>query len=110
MTLDRAVEEANEIKTSRHPDARDRRRAALSNPDSQSRLKQISGPQVVDDADLDDVDSINEIDVALVTDFEDLAALMRDVVLELCSPSLTIRKMAQTAGDADLRSRPRAGT
>ena len=79
---------------------------ALNNPASQNRLVQISGPQVVRDADLDDVDSLNDVDVALVTDFEDLAELMRDVVLQLCSPSLTIRKLAQTADDATYQPAP----
>ncbi len=46
------------------------------------------------------VESLNEIDVALVTDFEDLAAFMRSVVLQLCSPSLTIRKFAQSPDSA----------
>ena len=45
-----------------------------------------------------------------MTDFEKLAAFMRGVVLELCSPSLTIRKLAQTPGNAHVRTRRRAGT
>lgn len=100
VTLDRAVEEANQIK------AGDTRvlavgvGSALNNNASRDRLTQISGPQVVRDADLANVDDLNDIDVALVTDFEDLAAFMRSLVLQLCSPSLTVRKLAQTADDA----------
>ena len=104
-TLDRAVEEANRIKTAGSPDAGGRRRQRAEQPRASANgCRQISGPQVVRDADLADVDSLNEVDVALVTDFEDLAAFMRDVVLQLCSPSLTIRKLAQTADDADVRA------
>ena len=100
MTLDRAVEEANQIKTAGTRMLAIGVGSALSNTASENRLQQISGPQVVRDADLDDVDSLNDIDVALVTDFEDLAPFLRSVVLQLCSPSLTIRKLAQTADDA----------
>ena len=46
------------------------------------------------------ITSLNQVDVALVTEFDDLAQFLRGVVLQLCSPSLTIRKLAQTAGDA----------
>ena len=73
---------------------------ALGNPSSQQRLRQISGPQVVRDAGLADMDSLNDVDVALVTDFDDLAAFLRGVVLQLCSPSLTIQKLAQTPDSA----------
>ncbi len=48
---------------------------ALSNSSSQPRLRQISGPQVVRDAGLALIDSLNDVDVALVTDFDDLAAV-----------------------------------
>ena len=61
---------------------------------------QISGPQIVKDKDLNNIDSLNDVDVALVTDFDKLAALMRSLVLQLCSPSLTIQKLAQTPGSA----------
>jgi uncharacterized repeat protein (TIGR01451 family) len=100
LTMDRAVEEANSIK------ALDTRMlaigvgSALNNNASRDRLIQISGPQVARDADLANVDSLNDIDVALVTNFEDLAQVMRSLVLQLCSPSLTVRKLAQTAGEA----------
>ena len=104
-TLDRAVLEANQIK------AGSRMLAvgvgsALSSSSSRSRLVAISGPQVVRDADLATIDSINDVDVALVTDFEDLAQFLRQVVLELCSPSMTITKLAQTPGDASYQPAP----
>ena len=75
--MDRAIEEANRVKN------QDTRMlavgvgTALSNSSSQGRLRQISGPQVVRDADLDDIESLNDVDVALVTDFDDLAAFLR---------------------------------
>ncbi len=54
---------------------------------------------MVRDADLADLESLNDVDVALVTNFENLAQFLRSVVLQLCSPSLTIRKLAQSADD-----------
>src|SRR5690606_14644940 len=38
-------------------------------------------------------------------EFEDLAAFLRNVVSELCSPSLSVRKLAQTAESAQYQSR-----
>ena len=108
--MDRAIEEANRVKN------QDTRMlavgvgSALSNTNSQARLRQISGPQVVRDAGLALVDSLNEIDVALVTDFDDLALFLRDVVLQLCSPSLTIQKLAQTPDERGVRTGRRGGT
>ena len=51
--------------------------SALNNTASRNRLVQVSGPQVVRDADLALIDDLNDIDVALVTNFDDLAAFMR---------------------------------
>jgi hypothetical protein len=108
VTLDRAVTAANAIKQN----AVNTRvlavgvGSALSNSASAERLEAVAGPQVVRDADLAGVDSINEIDVALVTDFDDLAAFLRSVVLQLCSPSLTIRKLAQSAASANYLPAP----
>ncbi len=96
VTLDRAVQEANQIKA-------DTRilavgvGEALDNQASEDRLVAVSGDQVVRDADLGNLDSLNDVDVALVTNFANLAQFLREVVLQLCSPSLTIRKVAQTA-------------
>ena len=49
------------------------------------------------DADIGDVESINDVDVAVVEDFADLKALLKGVVTQLCSPSLAVRKFVQTA-------------
>jgi uncharacterized repeat protein (TIGR01451 family) len=92
--LDRSVEAANAIK-----DGGTRMLAigvgnATTSGTLQDRLKAISGPKLVDD--LGSVESINDVDVAIVEDFEDLAQFLRSVVLQLCSPSLTITKLAQT--------------
>ena len=99
-TIDRAVVEANQIKASSRMLAIGVG-TALSNSGSQARLTQISGPQVVRDADLATIDSLNEVDVALVSNFDDLAQFLRSVVLQLCSPSLTIKKLAQSPGNAE---------
>ena len=100
LTLDRAVEEADIVKGAGTRMLAIGVGAALNNPQSQARLEAISGPQVVRDADLPSVDSINDVDVALVQEFDELAAFLRGVVSELCSPSLSIRKLAQTADSA----------
>jgi len=99
-TLDRAVAEANRVKNNATRMLTVGVGSALNNAASQQRLTQISGPQIVRDADLGTVDSLNQIDVALVTRFEDLAQFLRHVVLQLCSPSLTIQKLAQTPDSA----------
>ena len=100
-TNDRAVEEANKIKgTNRSRMLVVGVGNALSSQASVNRLIAISGTQVVRDADLNNITSLNQVDVALVTKFTDLAAFLRHVVLQLCSPSLTIQKLAQTAGSS----------
>ncbi len=48
----------------------------LNNPPSIDRLVAVTGPQVVRDAS-SGITSINQVDVALVTDFDDLAAVPR---------------------------------
>ena len=71
--------------------------AALQNQASVARLTQVSGPDVARTIAGFDIETT---DVALIEDFDALADAMRNLVLELCSPSLTIRKYAQTATDA----------
>ncbi len=106
VTIDRAVVESNAIKSADTRVLAVGVGAALSNPASEDRLEQVAGPQTVRDADLAAVESLNDIDVALVTNFENLARFLRSVVLQLCSPSLTIRKLAQSATDPDYLPAP----
>jgi len=96
-SVDRAVVEANAAKTAGTRILAVGVGPAVGNPSSASvdRLKQVSGPQVVTST--AGITSINQIDVALVAHYADLAALLKQVVTELCSPSLTIRKFVQTA-------------
>ncbi len=94
LALDRAVEEANTLKGAGTRMLAVGVGSAVTQADSVARLTQIAGPQVVRDATT--VSDLNQIDVAVVPDFNDLAALLRKVVTALCSPSLTIRKLAQT--------------
>jgi len=96
-TLDRAIEEANQAKSAGARILAVGVGAAVTgSPSSRQRLIDIAGPQTATDGDLDSIDSINEIDVALVRDFDKLGSFLRSVVSELCSPSLSIRKLAQT--------------
>ncbi|GAA1979804.1 DUF7507 domain-containing protein [Microbacterium pumilum] len=97
LTLDRAVERANQVKTAGGRVLALGVGAALQNQASVDRLIQISGPDVADTIDEFDVETT---DVALIADFDDLAEAVRALVLDLCSPSLTIRKFAQSATDA----------
>ena len=46
------------------------------------------------------ITDLNDVDVALVQDFNALAQALRLVVTQLCSPSLTIQKLAQTRDSA----------
>lgn len=101
VTLDRAVEASNGIKSSGSRVLAVGVGAALDNPDSVERLQQISGPQVVRGADLETVDDFNTVDVALVEEFDQLADFMSNLAFGLCSPSLTVRKLAQQPGSTD---------
>src|SRR4029077_767285 len=65
---------------------------------ARGRLVAVSGPQVVTDA--NDITSLNEVDVALVEEFDELQDVLRRVVTQLCAPSLTILKLSQTAGNS----------
>ncbi|PWC03924.1 hypothetical protein DCE94_06950 [Agromyces badenianii] len=96
VTMDRAVESANAAKAAGARVLALGVGAALQNSDSQQRLTQIAGPNIARSmAEFD----IETTDVALVSDFDDLAQAVRELVLDLCSPSLTIRKLAQSASD-----------
>ena len=107
QTVDRAVEEANRVKTNGSRMLAVGVGNALSNSSSQQRLRQISGPQVVRDADLNDIESLNEVDVALVTDFDDLAAFLRSVVL---AAVLAVADHPEAGADpGQCRVRARAG-
>ena len=99
LALDRGVEEANLIKSAGTRMLAIGVGSAVTQPASVARLVQIAGPQVVRNT--TGITSLNQVDVAVVPDFEDLAELLRDVVTQLCSPSLTIRKLAQTADSTE---------
>ena len=93
-TLGRTTEEANEAKGNGTRILAVGVGTAFTNTDAVDRLKEISGPQVADGT--VPVESINDVDVALVSDFDVLAAALRQIVTELCANSLTIRKLAQS--------------
>ena len=65
---------------------------------ARARLVAVSGPQVVTDA--SDITDLNAVDVALVEQFDELQDVLRTVVTQLCSPSLTVLKLSQTAGSS----------
>lgn len=102
-TVDRAVQSANAVKAKGARVLAVGVGNALQNQASVNRLIQVSGPEVARSVDEFDVTTT---DVALVQDFADLAAAVRALVLDLCSPSLTIRKFAQSAGDASYQPAP----
>ncbi len=107
LTLDRSVEASDALKGSGARMLTIGVGSALSNASSVSRLVAVTGPQVKRDGDIGTINSLNDVDVALVTNFDDLAQVLRGVVLQLCSPSLTIRKLAQTGSDGTYQ--PQAG-
>lgn len=104
--LNRSIQEANRLKAAGSRVLAVGVGQATGSATLQDRLKLISGDQLVRDADLIGIDSLNDIDVAIVSDFEDLARFLRGVVLELCSPSLTITKLAQSPDDASYQPAP----
>lgn len=97
ITLDRAVTRANAVKLTGARILAVGVGEALQNDASVARLTQISGNDIARTVSEFDVETT---DVALVADFADLASAVRALVLDLCSPSLTIRKFAQSASDA----------
>ncbi len=104
-SVDRAVQEANAIKS-----GPGRARilavgvgAAVTEEESVARLVRIAGPQVVQDT--EGITSLNQVDVAVVPNFKDLADLLSSVVTELCSPSLAVRKFVQTPGSTQYVAR-----
>lgn len=103
ITIDRGITSANAVKNAGSRILAVGVGAALQNEASVNRLTQVSGPDVARTVDEFDVETT---DVALVRDFDDLAAAVRRLVLELCSPSLTIRKLAQSAGSANYEPAP----
>jgi LPXTG-motif cell wall-anchored protein len=103
ITIDRAVEAANAVKGNNSRILTVGVGSALNNAASLGRLRQVSGDNVA--RTLDDFD-ITTTDVALVPDFQDLESAIRAVVLDLCSPSLTIRKLAQSPTNGDYLPAP----
>ena len=95
----------------RHPDAGRRcRRGAEQRRQRATVSSPVAGPQVVRDADLAEIDSLNDVDVALVTEFDDLAA----VPAQRRAPAvLTVADDPQAGPVRDRRrptSRPPGGT
>ena len=75
-TLDRAIQQANAAKGANTRIMVVGVGPAVTKPgsDSVKRMEKMSGPQVVQDKDLGSITSINQIDVALVKDFDNLGS------------------------------------
>jgi uncharacterized repeat protein (TIGR01451 family) len=98
LALDRAVEEADAAKTNGSRILAVGVGSAITSTPSVNRLRAVAGPNVARTiADFD----ITTTDVTIVEDFEQLGAALRGVVTELCAPSFTIRKLAQSPASAD---------
>lgn len=103
LALNRAVEEADAAKTSGSRILSvGVGNAVTGNTASINRLKAVSGPNVATTVDQFDLATT---DVALVADFAELGAALRGVVTELCAPSFTVRKLAQTPGSIEFTPR-----
>ena len=63
----------------------------LTSESSVERLTKVSGPKTTNLEGLS-TKTINDIDVAVVPQFNQLAAFLKNVVTELCTPSITVRK------------------
>lgn len=77
VMLDRSIQEANQIKSAGTRMLAVGVGSATGSPGLQDRLELIAGPQLVRDSDLGAIDSLNDIDVAIVSDFDDLAQFLR---------------------------------
>jgi uncharacterized repeat protein (TIGR01451 family) len=69
---------------------------ALDNEDSVERLIDVSGDDIFDGSDPLD---ISTDDLALVTDFDDLANALKAAAFGLCAPSVTVEKLADNTPD-----------
>ena len=107
LALDRAVEEANVLKAAGTRMLAVGVGAAVTQPDSVARLIQIAGPQVV--RDVSAVTSLNQVDVAVVPDFDDLAALLRKVVTAAVLAVADHPQARPERGEHGVRARRRAG-
>ena len=93
---DRAVSNANGIKFQHSHIFTVGIGNALDNTSSQQRLIKVSGPDIFDGSTPLD---ISTDDLALVPDFDDLAAALRAAAFGLCAPSVTVQKLADSTPD-----------
>ena len=101
-SINRAIGEANAVKGARCADAgRWRRKCAEQSEQYRPTRPDLRDRRSKRDADLATLTSLNDVDVALVTDFDKLAQFLRQVVLELCSPSLTFASSPSRPASAE---------
>lgn len=83
-TQDRAIERANQLKAAGVRVLVVGVGDGISDASSKTRMTEISGPQLVEGSALDGVKSINDVDVAVVQEFDKLGAFLRGVVSTAC--------------------------
>lgn len=98
--LARAVDAANRVKSSSRVLVVGVGSGA-SSPSAQARLTAISGPTVVVDPAPGTGPGINKVDVAVISQFDDLAAYLGDLVFGLCAPGVVVQSLADAPGLAD---------
>ncbi len=84
-TVNRAIQEANILKKKGTRVLVVGVGAEMSKPSSLPNMERISGKQVVRDADLAGIGTINDVDVAVVSDFDALGAFLTSIVKTACN-------------------------
>lgn len=93
VTMQRAIDAANRLKATSRLLAIGVG-AGTTAPQSQARLAAIAGPTVVVDPAPATAGSVNDVDVAIVTSFDNLAEYLGDLVFGLCAPRVVVQTLA----------------
>lgn len=83
-TQERAVERANALKAAGVRVLVVGVGSGITEADSKARMMELSGPQIVEGSALEGITSINDVDVAVVQEFDKLGAFLRGVVSTAC--------------------------
>ena len=98
---DRAVANANDLKTQGSHILVVAVGNGVSSGSSLARIEKISGPDVYDGSDPNVEFDISTDDVFREDDFEKLKDALREAAFQLCSPSVTVQKVVDLTPDPD---------
>ena len=100
VTMQRAIDAANRLKSTSRLLAVGVGSGAAGQP-IRERLAKISGPAITINPRAGSTSSVNDVDVAIVTSFNNLAHYLGDVVFGLCAPRLVVQTLADGPAGPD---------